>query len=635
MLECSPDNLMNERDAARTVAAKALEKWDDIIKIYSGDEWLENHPYQYLSLMIPRIIYDNPRYKVTSSKDVDDAVLQQLTAQIDGISQGVAMGAVDPMQGMAMSEQYQQAIDTILHPRRVAQGMRHALNRWVRDTAGIKTLVDVAFDQSIGYGVILTTQRPIGRLFNPSAPHRPVWERISPKRWFFDPLCMVYGQARYAGHDIARDRDDIIREAERDPASGWNIPMIQSMKASSGSSDFLRDNEGVVPSRDDLCYAEIWVPEVQQEGFEPEQGFNGSIFTIAIGQDNSDWIRKPIPYYGPWWGPYSMVGVYTVPDCPYHLSPLAATWRQAQELNMQMNSIASSAKSYKRLVFVPKGNPDVGKAIQNAPHDYVIPLAGLKKDEVIQYEVGGITEQQIKQAAIMREQLDRNSGLYETQRGNLQTNSTATAETIADESSDTRLAFVKQRYADAVIHATRTAAWYLYHDERSVFNLGAEAGADLGMIQPVFYGGVQSPLDDFDDLELNIEPFSMERTSEGQQQRWAIETFDIISRAAPAMGVTPWIDWKALMGKIGDARNEPEFAEIFDEQAAQQAQMQQQQAMQQESELAERDAGVKERGASAKERGVEMKYKETERQSEKKAKKGRSSGRQARSNRGK
>jgi len=223
--------------------------------------------------------------------------------------------------------------------------------------------------------------------------------------------------------------------------------------------------------------------------------------------------------------------------------------------------------------------------VKSQPHDYVVPVEGLDRDRVIPLELGGITNQQVSYIQMARERLDRNSGVHDAMRGNVTGSATATEVSIAEGSSGLRLAHIRQQFQEGVRQVMDSVAWYMFHDERVVFPLGAEAAQALGMGEPMFVGGAM-PGSRFEDLELEIEAYSMERTNEALQQRRAMEAFQVITNVAQAMPAMPYVDWGKLLDKLGDAMNMPDLSELVDEQALaqmiQQQQQQQEQMMQQQ-----------------------------------------------------
>jgi len=135
--------------------------------------------------------------------------------------------------------------------------------------------------------------------------------------------------------------------------------------------------------------------------------------------------------------------------------------------------------------------------------------------------------------------------------------------------------------------------WYLWNDDRVFFPLGAEAAQGMGMGEPYFQGGGEPPAS-YDDIELEVDAYSMERTNEVLQQRRALETLQVVSNVAAAMPQAPYVNWEAMLKQVGDSMNMPGMAQLIDRQAL--AQMQQQAAMQQQVEMMAEQASAQQGG---------------------------------------
>tara|TARA_R110002124_G_scaffold113388_1_gene267711 strand:+ start:8084 stop:9874 length:1791 start_codon:yes stop_codon:yes gene_type:complete len=559
MLDLSPGNFYNEIQVAEEFRDKHLLGLEDLIEQFIGpsynglsseDNFLpENHVYEYLSLTVPRLIYDNPRVHVSTRRPVSQ--------------------------------------------RGVAMAIEHGVNRWCRDTDCKETLQRLAYDMLLGFGVCITLEEPIKGygVVDAGAPHWPVLHRLSPSRWFMDPMALSMQDARFCGHRMIRDKDDLLAEASVDPS--WNKEVIEALAASAEVEETRGSSYNSAPNRNEVVCYEVWVPEKIIDGSPgPDLGFNGTIYTMAVsnpGDDDeesrADFIRKPRPYYGPPTGPYTMFGAYVVPDCPYPLSPIVATQPQVMELNEHVKAATTSAAQYKKLVLVDAKNKKLVNDIKNQPDNFVIPVDGIDRDSVVPIELGGITNQQLTYMQVCRDRLDRNSGMQDAQRGVVTGDATATEIQVAEASGSLRFAYIHRQYQDSVRKVMKSAAWYLYHDERIVFPLGVEAAEDMGVPEPIFQGGMhmQSTGATFQDLELEIDTYSMQRANEPLLQRKAMEAFNLIVQAAQVMQTTPFIDWDSLLKKLGDAMNMPELGELIDQRMMQEMLAQQQQQEQMES----------------------------------------------------
>lgn len=531
MLDLTAASLREEIQFAESARKDKLACWKDMIGQYTGPAWSAknksveapvNHAYEYASINIPKIIHRNPRVSVTSRK-------------------------TGP-------------------PEEVATALQHGINRWIQDTDLRDKLVQIAFDMTFAYGVAMVCQapqQPGGQDW--SVPHWPTVHRISPDRFLFDPLALTFEEKRWAAHLWVRDKADLLLEAQNDPEGGWDIAAIDSI-GPDGALDKLPERKqsasGSPPARKEILAYDIWVPEAMIEGFTPEQGYHGAIFTVSA--ENDVFLRAPRPYYGPRWGPYVLFGVYIVPGSAFPLSPLQATYGQTQTANAQANAMTKSMENYKRFVAVDTSAKSLAKALKDGKHDYIYALPGLEKSKMDSVEVGGFTQQMARHFEYAQARLDQVSGIHDPQRGEV-SDETATAVAVADSSTSVRIGFIKDQFTKAVNELDTTAGWFLYHDDRTVFPLGPEGAQMLGMGDPWYFGGAFDANSGYtyDDLELSVDAYSMERTDESVLQRNALKMLEIVIMEAPIIPNTPWIDWNTINKGIGDAMNFPGFADAI------------------------------------------------------------------------
>ena len=544
------DHAMEEVQAAIEFRNRHLKHLDEQVERYRGPAYLpnsyntaedfapENTYYEYMSLMIPKLIFDNPRVQVKSRKP-----------------------------GPAND---------------VAQAMRYGLNRWVRDCTLRKKLVELATDMLFTYGIAVVREdfintsggavhTPENDEQEPSKPMWPVVERISQKEFILDPGCSRISDAMFMGHEVRRSRKALLKEAEDFPERGWDAKAIKQAVAADPVKD--RHNTKYTPERDEIVFYEVWVPDMElDESPGAVEGFHGTIVTLCAAKTHQgaepmgQYLRKARPYYGPRTGPYSMFGVYKVPDSPMPLSPLTAVECQVSELNRHVRSVSNAMLRHKRLVGV--NDSRTAQLIKDTGHDYVtvVPFED-GRAQVQEFELGGQTEQQALWIRTCRERADRALGMDEALRGAVSGAGTATEHTIASEAANARIAYIKQAFTDSVTDMLEKVAFYMYHDDRIVFPLGDEVIRELAMppdAQPYFYGGGHDPAGGygFEDLELEIEPYSMERSSEGMNQKRALETHQLLLGSLQAMSAYPDYPWQDHFQKIGNAMNTPDLPEL-------------------------------------------------------------------------
>ena len=93
--------------------------------------------------------------------------------------------------------------------------------------------------------------------------------------------------------------------------------------------------------------------------------------------------------------------------------------------------------------------------------------------------------------------------------------------------------------------------------------------------EPWYQGGVPEDMTgySFKDLDLDIEPYSMERVSEQQQQARMMQLVQIVTQIIPQAISAP-VDLQALLNVIGNMTNTPDIAKVVDINAAKMMQQQ-------------------------------------------------------------
>jgi hypothetical protein len=568
MLDTKPKALWEEIEAAERYRDSHLEGFDDQIAGYygphfkSGDDGQvyspENHTFEYVSLTEPRCVSDNPRVMVRSRR-----------------------GGPNQM---------------------VAESLKHALNRWARESDVAEEFGKSAVYALFRMGVGVVTQQPDPRYSDQDdPPYWPAYTTIDVRRYFQDPLAQCDEDVRYQGHKWVTDKDTLIERAETEgEEGGWDLEQIKELQEDIGVDDLGRPSDVDNLRRREVVIYEVWIPEDQDDDKKKEDGFHGRIHTLALAnkagldEPTPKSIRKPRAYYGPRWGPYVLWGIHRVPGSAMPLSPLVAVEAQARDLNRHAIANSESAARYKRIILVDATDKTLPEKVAAGEHDFVFPVNGLAESagrSAIGLEIGGITEQQLSYLGLARDRLDRNSGLHDAQRGVVTGRGTATEVNAASAASDIRMSHVQKRIRRSAERALRTVAWYLHEDDRVFFPLGPEAQEMLGIQGPMFFGGEMTPKvvmerfgvdaqmaeqvsamfppkQPFDDIEVEIELYSMERVSERDQQAKAQQMFELVTQVAPVIPMNPHVDWGSLFKVMANAFNQPELGDVVDMQVA-------------------------------------------------------------------
>ena len=550
MLDWQLTRWVEELTVAEMFRDRHLSHWDSIIERMTGPDYRgegneagdpENFVHQYLALILPRLVYDNPRVRVSSRT---------------------------PAAHLIFGKQLQAG-----------------LNTWCRVTRSRDTMSRIALDMLAAFGVGMVVHEPAAsqRVVDGGQPWLPRLYRLDPADFLIDPQASHIEDARYVGHTYRLDRDDLLARAETE--SGWDVELLDRISGDDGGwSARMGDREG--PDRDQLTIYEIWVPELDT-GMEAVDAaadtdlHNGTILTIVKGQGNSDepdyhgFVREPQPYYGPRHGPYVLFGCYAVPGDPYPLSPLIPLLPQVADLNDHLRSMTHSASTYKRIIATDSRNQKLANDIRDRDDLTVVLVDGLDPSQVVPFEVGGITPQQVSYAGLTQDRLDRVSGIHDAMRGNITGTATATEINVAESAAGLRLAHLKREFAEGVARMIEVVAWYMFHDGRVLLAAG-ETNDGAMLANAVFVGGTGVGM--FEDLLISVDAMSMSRVSETQQQQRAIELLQVVGGLSQQMAVAPWVDWRQVLDTVGDALNVPELSSMLDPSKLQEA-AEQQQAM--------------------------------------------------------
>lgn len=551
MLDWTLTRWVEELATAEQFRDRHLSHWDSIIARMTGPDYRgdgeragdpENFVHQYMALILPRLVYDNPRIHVTSRT---------------------------PSQHLIFGKQLQAA-----------------LNTWCRVTRSRDTMSRIAVDMlaAFGVGMVINEPSPGHRQVDGGQPWLPRLYRLDPKDFVIDPQASHLEDARYVGHVYRIDRDDLLARA--DIEAGWDVGMLEGIAGDDGDwSERMGEREG--PDRDQLAVYELWVPELHTAMEAADEALDtdlhsGTILTIVRGQGAADepdfhgFARSPQPYYGPRFGPYVLFGCYTVPGDPYPLSPLVPLLPQISDLNDHLRSMTHSSSTYKRIIATDSRNQKLANDIRDREDLTVVLVDGLDPSQLVPFEVGGITPQQVNYAGLTQDRLDRVSGIHDAMRGNITGTATATEINVAESAAGLRLAHLKREFAEGVARMIQTVAWYMFHDGRVRITAG-DTHDGLMLDDSVFRGGTGVGL--FEDMVVSVDAMSMSRVSETQQQKRGIELLQVIGGLSQQMAAAPWVDWRQVLSTVGDALNVPELASILDPHRLQEAAQQQQRAM--------------------------------------------------------
>ncbi len=525
MLDLDPPKLMQEIRAAEAVRKTILSNSAALTRRYVGNWYRsdqrsgkprpENMIYNWVSVMLPQIVFDNPSVAVSAKRSISH--------------------------------------------KPIARYMEMGINGWIKEVNLRTELEMLCLDMFFGFGCAMVGLEPRGDYagvqtgvqgrFTMEA-LQPFLIRLPPANVIIDAQCdLPAGQgARLLGHMYQRDLSDLRHDERFDQAiveklSADDDPDVG--KASSERAFREHSKPANAAPRGRVTLYDIYLPEYRQ------------IATIVDGSKSEGmFLRPPTPYQGPRDGPYVFFGCYLVPDQVYPLSPIAAMAEQDQELNAHAAAAAREAATAKNLVLVSADQTELASQIEQAPMNAVLKVKGLNGQNVLPLAIGGTTQQRLLYLNMLLQRTDRNSGQSEAARGRAQ-GVTATEASIANAAGDVRSEFIHLKYRDAVKEALSRVGWYFFNDPAVVMPVSFAEPSTGQQSEGLFMGGIQPGQEDMEWTQffLDIEPMSMRRVDPQQQQQTAQLVLQLASTIGPAVIQMPFINWVEILDMMGEAYN--------------------------------------------------------------------------------
>lgn len=477
-LQVTPSYWREEIRASQEVLRPYLgDAYERVIRNYTGgrhgedafgqsgdDSDPENHAFEWIALMQGQAIPGVPQIRATASETLGEVAEQ-------------------------------------------AQQLELAMNELLLKSKFRREMCKVFVDYSMRWGVCLVKPIPqLGAYQYEDPPDWPQAMRLSIRDYFWDPRSLDAETRRWQGHRVRADKKDLLEDAKKYPDLGWNLRLLEQLGEVT-DSDGQTDNSTVKPKirwgggpdREQVEYIEVWVPELELE-FTPadrkrtgraswrEAGFNGIILTVPLDWEwdkqpdeaEEPWLREPRPFFGPPSGPYEFFQGYYVPDDSAPLSAVGAVENQMRYLNDLARAMISSARRWKRLVFVSNEDPDLPIQVEEGMHDGVLTTnVGDVKRGIQQVEVGGTSNEQIVATDIAKNRLDRASGVDDAQRGNVTGQGTATEVLAATQASAARVGMILGNFREGMLGVLQKMAWYVWNHHQFQIQVGPEAAAKL------------------------------------------------------------------------------------------------------------------------------------------------------------
>lgn len=343
--------------------------------------------------------------------------------------------------------------------------------------------------------------------------------------------------------------DKKVREALKAKGPEFFKAKSEGSASISGSDDNAEDAE------DYLWLADVFLPK------------DGMIYTFPV--DSAFGFTYPAPIAELQWegaesGPYHYLNLGPVPDNCYPSAPGLALKLLHELVNSNYKKLEEQGKLQKEINLVQTGNEDDGEKIRKALNGEFIPVNSV--NAILPMRFGGPDQNLFSFTLNAIDQFKVAGGNLEAQLGQGQQADTLGQEQMIGAAVGTIKGFFQARFGMAVEKIMREIARLLWHDQVTAIPgsytiPGTDITVDdswLGSLEP------QARLGNFDDFDVQIDPYSMRYQSPEQRAGRIRAVFQEIVAGAPifaAQGQMP--DAMAYLTKLAKYENMPEYMELL------------------------------------------------------------------------
>ena len=519
MIATTPDAIYDEIEDARKHAAKFHNFADERVRRYAAgryrSDWLPTqgpvykpHEWEYVTNMVPNLVYKNPG------------------VEVEGLLEGV--------------------------DDEPAYAIRQVLPQWLHGVRFAERLIPLAYDTMFSFGVAALRLDALPG-YNGSTEPVPLWpvfERISPHRFFQDPRGGASAW-RYRGHYWRSDQQDLLQATGPDGAPLFDPDAVGSLTTDSDDREYDGDQQG----------PKGWTAQRKVvTGYEFYHRESGIIYTLgSLASGRRVFLRPPRPFIGFPDDPYVLFGLYLVPDQVYPLAPLAVTDEKAREINAHRQAAAADAATLKRLLLYDIAQPGVGEKIATAASGTALGLPGVGAGMFQTVEFGGNASGQLDYIDRLSMELNEMSGMTDLRRGNITGRATATEVAEVAEADDARTEFARATFHACAVELLDKAARLMLRSNQVVVPIVVEAvHPQTGQpvkIPRMYVGGSLPAQNAAGRIRLKIEPYSMERVSRQSIQRRAQLLGGLVLQSIPLAMQNPLFPWQSFFDDQGEAMN--------------------------------------------------------------------------------
>lgn len=441
-----------------------------------------------------------------------------------------------------------------------ADALRFGLNAWINRVNLFNILDRVADDMLWDYGVLRvrlvprkgSTLREYAGIGVQIPALIPDAQYIMPPQFGSDPDTSP-DLAQFQFHWEIRNLSELAAETDPTGAPLWDLDALQKLSQEPKPDDLRKDtmhddlsNEDL--DRDEVVVFHVWcrvTRKVYCIGYTPHANEKDGVF-----------LRQPTDYFGHPAGPYVIFGVVWIRGQAYPVSLTALFERNVAEQDEHRKKARDDARAAKKMLAVEGAK--LAKAIVNKENNGILAVDSLTKLQELEF--GGVQPATADYMAFLDNDWEMLTGLSQVRQGNVDADATATAVVEASSAADRRVKYIQSRFRACTRELLTRVAWLMWSSDMVEFPVPVDDPMTGQTVQGFFRGGVQEGDDaSFEDLELDIEPFTLEHVDQNALRSRMTEVFNLVTAVVDRILANPLaaaaIGWEELINDTMETLN--------------------------------------------------------------------------------
>lgn len=332
-------------------------------------------------------------------------------------------------------------------------------------------------------------------------PEWPRFKRLKANECGWDTRMGSYDERRFSFHSVIEDRDTLLdRAAENSGEGSWiasGIASCSTVQQMSGE----RPDMGFEEENQYIRYYVVYVPGGTIEGKDPGRNQPGTIHTIGSSRDqkgeiHGQEIREPYYWTGHPDGLHFFEGQYTTGKDSHFMTLFAASEDALEMLEAVSASMHQRIRDHKVVHAYDVMATEAMEQIRQEPHGGHVAVPGLSEGSgMIQtIETDALTPAEFNIYGLMQTNASRQLGIDQSGRGSASEDATATAVSVANNATRTKIEYLINRWNRFVAAALERMAFEVAMNDQVALRLDEDGRASVlrAQLQPLTQQGVLS-----------------------------------------------------------------------------------------------------------------------------------------------